>query len=508
MELRAPGRVLLSTRVPQGSSVNGGEGPGPAALSPTALMQPLQTASAGLAGQDQTEPHAAWVEPVHRNGELVYNVVVTVRPSELQRIVQTQANPGWIGTVVDSAGRVVARQPGGIAYAGREASADMRARMASAPEGSFHSVSLDGMPTAGYFSTSPLGWSYISAMPGEAFAGRLPAQVLRIVTGALGLMALAMAGAIWVARRIEQPIRTLKTAAQALQAGQPVPTDPTGMVECDEVAQALAAAGRAMAGAHHELEHSVTQAVERTRLVEQRAAQSQRVEALGRLTGGVAHEFNNLLGIISNSMHLVLRHAAAAELQGPLAATQRAVDKGSQLTQHLLRVSGRRPSVRLQTLSLARYLPEVQELLRSVLGRHIEIHVQVTPDIQAVRVDANELDLALVNLGLNAHDAMPSGGELRLRASMATADDLEGLPQLSPGAYVLLTVSDDGIGMDSDLAEHAFEPFFTTKPVGQGSGLGAQPGLRLRDAGRRQRAPGQHAGPGHDGVAAAAGGRR
>jgi CheY-like chemotaxis protein/two-component sensor histidine kinase len=165
------------------------------------------------------------------------------------------------------------------------------------------------------------------------------------------------------------------------------------------------------------------------------------------------------------------RHPAAAELQAPLAATQRAVDKGSQLTQHLLRFSGRRP-VRIQTLSFARYLPEVQDLMRSVLGRRIEIQVQVAPNVWPVRLDPSELDLALVNLALNAHDAMPNGGELTLRASNATEADKEGLQNLAPGDYVLLTVGDDGIGLDASMVEHAFEPFFTTKPVGQGSGLG------------------------------------
>ena len=107
--------------------------------------------------------------------------------------------------------------------------------------------------------------------------------------------------------------------------------------------------------------------------------------------------------------------------------------------------------------------------MRSVLGRRIDIHVKVSPDIGPVRVDTNELDLALVNLALNAHDAMPAGGELRLRAGNASAADTEGLP---PGDYVLLTVGDDGMGLDPSLVEHAFEPFFTTKGVGQGTGLG------------------------------------
>ncbi|RZJ08247.1 MAG: response regulator [Rubrivivax sp.] len=466
VELRAPGRSVLSTRLPAG---NLGEPGPPAALTGTALMQPLQPLPA--APDKAPELYAAWVEPVWRDGKLVYNIVVTIRPSELQRIVQTQASPGWIGTVMDNAGRVVARQPGGAAHAGRAAKEELRTRIAGASEGGFEIVSLDGVQAVGYFSKSARGWSYVSAMPREIYDGRLPREVLRVVIGALVLGLLAVGGAIWVSRRIEQPIRTLKTAAQRLHAGQPVAAKPTGMLECDEVAEALATAGRAMAGSRQELERSVANAVDRTRLVEQRGAQSQRVEALGRLTGGVAHEFNNLLGIISNSMHLLLRHPCADELQAPLAATQRAVDKGSQLTQHLLRFSGRRPSVRLQTLSLASYLPEVQDLLRSVLGRRIEIQVRAAPDVRPVRVDASELDLALVNLALNAHDAMPQGGELRLHAANATEDDKEGL-QLPPGDYVLLTVGDDGVGMDAELATHAFEPFFTTKPVGQGSGLG------------------------------------
>ncbi len=465
VELRAPGQLLLSTRLPEGSQPAASS---PQALSATRVMLPLQPTAASPSADPQ-DLHAAWVEPVTRNGQLLYNLVVTVRPAELQRIVQAQApHPGWIGTVMDSSGRLVARLPGGAAFAGRVGGADLRERMAASREGAFESVSLDGQETAGYFSTSPLGWSYVSAMPREEFAGRMPRAVQRVAVGALVLLALAVAGAIWVSRRIEQPIRSLKRLAQELQAGRPVDTQSTGMAESDEVAEALVAAGHSMASARAELESSVAQAVERTRQVEQRGAQSQRVVALGRLTGGVAHEFNNLLGVISNSMHLMQRHASAADLQGPLSATQRSVDKGSQLTQHLLRFAGKRP-VRVQTLSLARYLPEVQELMRSVLGRRIEIQVQAAPDVWPVRVDVNELDLALVNLALNAHDAMPAGGELRLRASNADAFDKEGLP---PGDYVLLTVGDDGMGLDPTLVEHAFEPFFTTKPVGQGSGLG------------------------------------
>lgn len=467
VELRAADRLVLSTRLAPGEAPV----PQPAPeLIGVAVMQPLQTVVSRPGAPP--EHFAAWVEPVWRQGEVIYNIAVTVRPSELQRIVRAQGNPGWIGTVMDNAGRVVARQPGGEAFAGRAVREDLLKRMAGQREGRFESVSLDGTPTVGYFSTSPLGWSYASGMPRHMFDGRLPREVQRIAIGALALLGLAVVGALWVSRRIEEPIRRLKTDAQALQAGETVSGGPTGIAECDEVAEALAMAGRSLAGAREELERSVEQAVQRTRLVEQRGAQSQRSEALGRLTGGVAHEFNNLLGIISNSMHLMQRHPSASELQAPLAATQRAVDKGSQLTQHLLRFSGRRPGAQRQTIALGRYLPEVQELLRSLLGRRIEIRVEVAPGVGDVRVDPAELELALVNLALNAHDAMPGGGELRLRAERSGPDVADGSAVLPAGDYVLMTVSDDGVGMDADLAAHAFEPFFTTKPVGQGSGLG------------------------------------
>jgi signal transduction histidine kinase len=463
VELRAPGRVLLSTRLPEGSLT---EGPAPVTISAVPAVQPLATV--GGAGR---EMYAAWVEPVQRHGRLAYNVAVTVRPEELQRIVQTQAEPGAIGSVLDSSGLIVARQPGGADYVGREIRAELRRAMTGASEGLFEADSLDGQRTVGYFKTSALGWTYVAAMPREVFAGRLPNEVVRIAAGALALLALAVAGALWVARRIEQPLRTLKAAAEDMQAGRVLPAQTTGMAESDEVAAALVSASRHMAQARDELERGIAQAVERTRAIEQRGAQSQRVEALGRLTGGVAHEFNNLMGIISNSVHLMQRHPAAADLQTPLAATQRAVDKGSQLTQHLLRFAGQRP-VRVQALSFAQYLPEVQALMRSVLGRRIEIRLDVAPDVRPVLVDTGELELALVNLALNAHDAMPQGGELRLAARNATDADKQGLPQLPPGDYVLLTVGDDGVGLAPALVEHAFEPFFTTKPVGQGSGLG------------------------------------
>lgn len=457
LELRTPGRVLLDTRQPPAAAAR----PGPPVIETLPRIRPLTTEGA--------ERAAAVVEPVVRQGEPQLNIVIAVRPVEMQQIVDSmQLPPGWVGTLLDDRSTVVARHPGGEAFVGRIATADLRARFAQSGEGLFESESLDGVKTVGYYSRSPMGWTWVSAMPRDEFAGVLPDAVRRIGIGALTLLGLAVLGARWVSRSIVGPVQQLKTAARQMQAGEPVTLRSTGIAECDDVALALAEAAEAMRHGRADLERQVADAVERTRQAEQRVSQSQRVEALGRLTGGVAHDFNNLLGVISNSVHLMQRHPAAAELQVPLAATMRSVEVGSQLTQHLLRFAGRRP-LRPQLVRPTRYLPEIQELMRSVLGRRIEITVDVAPETRAVCVDSSEFELALINLALNARDAMPTGGELRLAARNADAAETEGL---APGHYVTVTVGDDGIGIEPTLAEHVFEPFFTTKAVGQGTGLG------------------------------------
>lgn len=471
IELRNAGQVLMDTR---GDAFSGRSLPAHT-LSQQARIEPLSVPLSGSFGPDTTPasvPHAAIVQPVQRDDRTVYDLVITVLPVELQRVVDAQTlTPGWVGAVLDSQGTVVARYPGGAAYMGRSATADLRRNLQDKSQALFQSVSMDGQPTTVYFSRAPMGWTYVLGMPKEVFAGRLPEAVVRIFFGALLLLGLAVAGALWLARRIVLPVQGLKRAVFELQSGQPVQVRATGVAECDEVTGALAEAAQTIRNGRAELERQVADAVERTRLAEQHAAQGQRVAAVGRLTAGVAHDFNNLLGVVSNSAHLIQRHPAAAELQSPLAATQRAVQMGSQLTQHLLRFAGRQP-VKRQQVRLALALPEMEQLLCSVLGSRVKVSVHVAPGTAAVHVDASELEMALIHLALNARDAMPNGGELRLRARDANADDLADSPSLAPGRYVLISVGDDGVGIAPELAAQAFEPFFTTKGLGQGSGLG------------------------------------
>ncbi len=294
-----------------------------------------------------------------------------------------------------------------------------------------------------------------------------PQSVQKLAAGSLLLLGLAMWAAFWMAGRITAPLHSLKQAADRMQAGELVATQATGIAECNEVAAALTQAADGLRSSRSKLELEVAAALTRTREAEQRISRSQHIEALGRLTGGVAHDFNNLLGVISNSAHLMQRQSAAAELQAPLAATLRAVAVGSRLTKQLLRFAAQQPGC-ARPIDLAGALHELRDLLQTVTGARTEVTVAVAPGTPLVRGDAHELELALTNLSLNARDAMPLGGHLRLQARRAHDDEV---PDLPDGDYVLITVSDDGLGIDDEVAGRVFEPFFTTKEAGQGTGL-------------------------------------
>ncbi len=463
LEVRSSEGLLIDTRRRPGETLLPHAPDAARPLSTQPLLLPLPGPSAaGL-------QYATLVQPVERDGRVVLNLALAVLPEEMQRIIDAQHLPAdWVGAIVDGSGTVVARHPGGAAYAGRTATAELRARIAAEREGLVQANTLDGQRVTSYFSTSSQGWTYVTGMPREQFDGVLPSAVVKVALCALAMIGLAMLGAVWVSRSISKPVHSLKQAAAQLQAGVAVQPHATGIAECDDVASALAAASASMRDAKAELERQVAQAVTLTRQAEQRVSHNQRVEALGRLTGGVAHDFNNLLGVISNSAHLIQRQTDAPALLVPIAATLRAVDVGSRLTQHLLRFSGRQP-VRPRAVHLGTFLPDVVELMKTVLGKSIAVTLDVAASTRPVMVDPNELELALVNLALNARDAIRDSGHVWLQATNAQPQDQL---DLAAGDYVVLALGDDGRGLDDSLVERAFEPFFSTKPVGQGTGLG------------------------------------
>ena len=212
---------------------------------------------------------------------------------------------------------------------------------------------------------------------------------------------------------------------------------------------------------------------ERRELAEQALRQSQKMEAVGQLTGGVAHDFNNLLTIIIGNLGIAKRGVVEARAERALSNALVGAERAAQLTQRLLAFSRRQP-LDPRVLDINKLIVSISDLLARTLGENIELETIGGAGLWKVEVDASELESTLLNLALNARDAMPEGGKLTIETTNAYLDDEycrhnEGI---APGQYVLISVTDSGAGMSAETIEHAFEPFFTTKEAGKGTGLG------------------------------------
>jgi len=208
--------------------------------------------------------------------------------------------------------------------------------------------------------------------------------------------------------------------------------------------------------------------------LEARLRQSERLESVGLLAGGIAHDFNNLLAVVLNYAAFIEdKLPDDAELRDDLLQIQRAAERGAVFTRQLLTFAHQRP-VNVTDLQLNNLIPGLRQMLHRSIPESIAIELRLAPDLWMVRADAGQLEQLLLNLVVNAGDAMPKGGTLLIQTTNARYDEKSAaqLTNLLPGPYVRLTVTDTGEGMTKEVVEHAFEPFFTTKPTGKGTGLG------------------------------------
>lgn len=212
---------------------------------------------------------------------------------------------------------------------------------------------------------------------------------------------------------------------------------------------------------------------ERRELAEQALRQSQKMEAVGQLTGGVAHDFNNLLTIIIGNIGIAKRGVVEARAERALDNALVGAERAAQLTQRLLAFSRRQP-LNPRVLDVNKLILSISDLLARTLGENIKLETISGAGLWKVEADASEMESTLLNLALNARDAMPEGGKLTIETSNAYLDDEYCGQQedLIPGQYVLVAISDSGSGMTAETIDRAFEPFFTTKEAGKGTGLG------------------------------------
>ena len=302
------------------------------------------------------------------------------------------------------------------------------------------------------------------------------ATVRWAVTLGAGLSAASLLLAWFLARQITRPIDQLRLAFADASAEprKPIKIGPPEILQLQDTLHGATVertnANRALMAALSKLEREMALREE----AQTSLAQSQRMEALGQLAGGMAHDFNNVLAAISCNLDAATLHSADKEkIREAIQDAMDAVQMGASLTRRLLTLS-RPHGVGLERLDLNDCVTGTLELLRRTLGEQVTVSLRLSPDPCQTSANPGDVDNAILNLAINARDAMPSGGRLTIETRQVAidADAAARIANARPGEYVALAVSDTGHGMTPEVLKHAMEPFFTTKDPGKGTGLG------------------------------------
>jgi signal transduction histidine kinase/CheY-like chemotaxis protein len=408
--------------------------------------------------------------PVRVDGRILYFLSMGVNARTLQDLMSEQRFPAeWIASIVDRNGRIVARSRDPDQFRGRSVSELAQRQLRASNEGMFEGRNLSGIMAQGFFSTVPdAQWRVLVSIP-QAELERVPLHAAAFLAG---IMAALLVLAVLLARRFGQraigPIEYLGRSAEDLGQGRDIAYEPQQIVEIDAVARRMAEASRQIRRAQSELEQRVAEAVAANEQAQAAMMRGQKLEALGRLTGGIAHEFNNLLQTLTTALQMASLTSTQPKVQSLIDTCKRTISRATALTGQLGSF-GRVQEARLMTVDPYEQLSNSVQLIRNVLRQGIALELACEDDLWPVTVDPLQFDLALLNLAINARDAMPGGGSLSIGARNCV---LEPTRERSGGDYVLVTVTDTGIGMEPDVLARALDPFFTTKEPGKGTGLG------------------------------------
>jgi len=403
-------------------------------------------------------------------------------------------------------------------------------------EGGLASITADDHPEKGAVLTrfDALADSFLAARDALERAARVTVQEEKrylasfkrstfiAIAASSGLYLLSILGlALWAQRKLSRPLARLETQASlAMKTNSELALSPDGPLEVQSLTSVITtfinsletrvldrtvqleseviarrAAEEALREANDQLElrveertRDLTSSLERLETEEQgrkraeaerkdmegQLLQSQKMEAIGHLAGGVAHDFNNLLMVIHGYTELLAEHAAGdARAEQASKHVLDAAERATGLTRQLLTFS-RKGTMELRVLDLNQVIEQHRAMLRRLIGEDIQLHVETVPLMARVKVDPSHLDQVLLNLAVNARDAMQDGGQLTIQTAeeVLTAQSPEVSEDVAPGSYVAVRVTDTGHGIASNIRDQIFDPFFTTKPQGQGTGLG------------------------------------
>jgi signal transduction histidine kinase/CheY-like chemotaxis protein len=427
--------------------------------------------------------------PVLKDGRPAYLFVVSLLPERFLDLVRNKFDQGELIGILDRQSRFVARIPDHAARVGTLASEGWLAAIAQAPEGWADNRTLEGDLAITAYASTARGWVVGISYKAAILDAPLRRIVWSVALTAAALILASLGLAYLQARRFTRGMGGLAALAREVGSGRRVEPPAAVFREAGMIGRALSdasilleARARELARLNTELEDKV--AARSSELIaemhrredsENRLRQAQKMEAIGQLTGGIAHDFNNMLGVIAGSLDLMNRRIRKGDfgIERFLEAATRATERAATLTHRLLAFARQQP-LAPEAIDANKMIAQMSGLLRATLGEHIQIEAVSAGGLWITAADAHQLESAILNIAINARDAMPEGGKLTIETGNAYLDEAYCAqhPEAAAGQYVMIAISDTGCGMPPAIAARAFDPFFTTKPAGKGTGLG------------------------------------
>ena len=450
------GQQLINTLVQPGERL-----PRRLPLAMEAQQRALATRSIVISDVLQSRAAQDWVAnievPIFKNGQPFRGLAVGIRGREFLRLLSARDIPkNWLVGIIDSQGRFIARVPKGATEIGQLASQGWRAIKGQTGLFEYPSLEGDALITANALP-SMSNWTVgVSVKKAELRALAWNTVRWAVMLGA-GLSVVSLLLAWSLARQITRPIDQLRQAFADASAepGKPIEIGPPEILELQDTLYSAVVERT-----------NASQALILRRETQAALAQSQRLEAIGQLAGGMAHDFNNVLAAISSNLDTVTLRSTDEKISNAIQDAIDAIQMGASLTHRLLILSHRQ-GVGLERLDLNDRVTGTIGLLRRTLGEQVTVSLKLSPDPCQTMANPGDVDNAILNLAINARDAMCNGGMLTIETRHVTldADGAERIANARPGEYVMLTVSDTGHGMSPEVLSHAMEPLFTLSPL-------------------------------------------
>lgn len=440
-------------------------------------------------GSDEAYAYVAL--PILRNDRLQWVLLTYLYSSQFAEVVESSGVPGdWLVSVVDRNGTHIRRSHLNDKFAGRPLVPVLVDHIAQGGTGIVRTTSLEGIDLISTVAYSPVsGWAAALGLPVATLEAPFRKSLSYLTIMGVAMTVLAAGLAFLVAQILARGFRKLRTSARTLDRGDIIEMEHSRVREVNDIVASMAQVSRNLADrgkALNDLNNSLeAQVAERTaELVAEMQARSetetqlrqlQRIEAIGTLTGGIAHDFNNMLAVVVSALSMMKRSLERGDtdigqfIDGAMQGAERATS----LTRRLLAFSRQQP-LNPETVDCNRLITGMADILHRTIPASIEIETVMAAGLWRTHADVSGLENAVLNLVVNARDAMPDGGKLTIECGNVSLDDTYAASHadVTPGQYVMIAVTDTGSGIPPEILENVFEPFFSTKEPGQGTGLG------------------------------------